>query len=123
MKLLNEYNAVIYKDKDDYNANRSYYLGDGLLHLVQVDVDPFTLWIIKPYPRNMTTETFDWTVNGYKELKEDYSSAQYEQGERWINDDPTWRSVDRGPFRLSSHRIVMGDTDAVKFKLTHSGHD
>jgi hypothetical protein len=123
MKLLNEYNAVIYKNKEDYHTNRGYYMGDGLLHLVQVDVDPFTLWIIKPYPRNMTTETFDWTVDGYKELKDDYSSVRYEQGERKINDDPTWRAVDRGAFKLTAHRLVMDDTDAVKFKLIHGSHD
>jgi hypothetical protein len=39
------------------------------------------------------------------------------------NDDPTWRAVDRGAFKLTAHRLVMDDTDAVKFKLIHGSHD
>lgn len=119
MKLINEYNAVIYKDDGDYAQNRDYYLGGRLTHLVQVDINPFVLWIIKPYPRNVTTETFDWNVPGYKELKEDFPSLQYEKGERIIHDDPSWDDTSKAAFKLSSHRLVMDDTDAVKFKLTH----
>jgi len=119
MKLIREYELVVYKNENDYHQNKNYYLGDRLHHFVQVDIDPFTVWIIRPYPRNMTTETFDWTAPVYAELKEEYPSLQYQKGVRAIGDDPNWITDGKIPFQMSSHRLIMDDTDAIKFKLTH----
>jgi hypothetical protein len=120
MKLITDYGVVVYKNETDYHKNKNYYWGEHLYHFVQVDVNPFTLWIINPYPRNMTTENFDWTAPVYAELKEDYPSIRYEKGRRAIGDDAERYGMTSMPFQMSSHRLVMDDSDAVKFKLMHS---
>jgi hypothetical protein len=120
MKLINEYGLVVYKDEADYHENKNYYLGDRLYHFVQTDVNPFTLRIMNPYPRNMTTENFDWTLPVYAEMKEAYPSLRYQKGLRAIGDDPSWYSAEKMPFHMESHLLVMDDTDGVKFKLSHN---
>jgi hypothetical protein len=119
MILISEFGCVLYKNESDYKSNKDYYNRDRLHHFVQVDMDPFTLWIVNPYPRNMTTETFDWTAPVYAELKEAYQSLRYEKGSRAIGDDADDYTMKKIPFQMSSHRLVMDDTDAIAFKLTY----